>query len=88
MKILRHDRDKVGDFQSRVLLHIPIGFLIGMASLIPFVGLALLWLFIRYEENEDLHFKDQAWKDYFGAIVGVVIAFVVIIGIIFWWVIK
>ena len=79
MKFLTHDRDKVGDFQKRVLIHIPIGFLIGILSVIPFVGYALMKLFVRYEENEDLHFKDQAWKDYFGAIVGFVIASLVIL---------
>jgi hypothetical protein len=70
VKFLTHDRDKIGDFQSRVLLHIPIGFLIGLILIIPFVGYGLLKLFIRYEENEDGHTKDQAWKDYFGALVG------------------
>jgi len=64
---LKHDRDKVGDFSKRVLLHIPIGFVIGAVFPLSF---PLLWLFIKYEENEDLHTKDEAWKDYFGAMVG------------------
>ena len=69
MPLLNHGRDKVGDFQKRVLIHIPIGLLIG----VPLFGIPILVLFVRYEQNEDLHTKDQAWKDYAGAIVGSVI---------------
>ena len=69
MKLLTHERDKVGDFQRRALLHIPIGILIG----IPLFGSPLEKLFIKYEENEDKWVKDQAWKDYFGAMVGTAI---------------
>ena len=85
---LTHDRDKVGDFQARVLLHIPIGIIIGLLSVIPFVGYTLMRLFVRYEENEDKHIKDQAWKDYFGAIVGFVIAGAIIYGVLIWALIK
>ena len=77
---LTHDQDKVGDFQKRVLLHIPIGYIIVISALAhPILPIPLVWLFIRYEENEDAHKKDQAWKDYFGAIVGGVMAFLTII---------
>lgn len=79
MPFLKHERDKVGDFQPRVLLHIPIGFIMGLTSVIPFVGYGLTRLFIRYEENEDIHTKDQAWKDYFGALVGFTAASIVIL---------
>ena len=80
MSWLKHERDKVGDYQKRVLIHIPIGLLIG----IPFLGLPVLWLFIRYEENEDFWVKDRAWKDYAGAIAGASITTVIILGIIIW----
>jgi hypothetical protein len=60
---------------KRLLLHIPIGMLIGLASLIPFswLGTNLVNLFLAYEMNEDRHIGDQAWKDIPGAIVGVAI---------------
>lgn len=64
-KLIKHNRDTVGDFGSRVVLHIVPGFLMGLLP--GFSG-----LFIRYEENEDLHTKDQAWKDYAGAMWGFV----------------
>ena len=69
MKFLTHERDNVGDFQKRVLLHMPAGLVIG----IPVIGWAFAYIFKAYEENEDLHTKDQAWKDYFGALVGAAI---------------
>ena len=75
MKLLTHSRDKLGDFQSRVLLHIPIGFIIVASCLAHWsITIALCYIFVRYEENEDVHEQDKAWKDYFGAIVGGVIA--------------
>ena len=76
-KILKHPRDKVGDYQRRVLIHIPIGLLIG----IPILGYPVLKLFIRYEENEDAHTKDQAWKDYAGAIAGACITVIITIAL-------
>lgn len=80
MKFITHERDKVGDYQKRVLIHIPIGILLG----IPILGIPLLILFVRYEENEDKHVKDEAWKDYAGAMGGAIISLVVIVGIIIW----
>ena len=77
---LRHERDKVGDFGKRTLMHIPVGFVIG---LLPFSG-GLKDLFISYEENEDLHTKDEAWKDYFGAIVGYIPGRLVLVGLCVW----
>jgi len=64
---IKHNRDVEGDFGVRMLLHIPVGLLIGLTF--P-LSIPLVWLFVRYEENEDLHTKDEAWKDYFGAMVG------------------
>ena len=81
MRFITHTRDKVGDFQSRVLIHIPIGILIG----IPLLGYPILKLFIRYEENEDIHTKDQAWKDYAGAIAGTLITVIAIITLLILW---
>lgn len=77
-KLITHNRDKVGDFGSRVILHIPVGLIIG----IPLIGKPVRDLFIRYEENEDLHKKDQAWKDYAGAIVGATITTLIVLVII------
>jgi len=61
-----HERDDEGDFGFRSLMHIPIGILIG----IPILGKPLRDIFIRYQENEDKHVKDEAWKDYNGVMIG------------------
>lgn len=80
-QFLTHERDTVGDYQRRLLMHIPIGIIMG----IPLFGLPVLWLFIRYEENEDKWVKDQAWKDYAGAVTGTIMtAFVMVILAILW----
>ena len=63
MNLLTHSRDKVGDFQSRVLLHIPVGFLIGLF-------LEDKDLFLEYERDECAHSQDEAWKDIAGALIG------------------
>ena len=68
-KLIKHNRDTVGDFGSRVMLHIPIGVYMGFFPL----SRGLRELFLRYEESEDKWVKDQAWKDYAGAMVGYVI---------------
>ncbi len=83
-RLITHNRDTEGDFGIRVVIHIPIGFLIGLTSIIPFVGYGLLQLFLKYERNEDAHTEDQAWKDLFGAMVGFVIAIIALIGIALW----
>ena len=84
MKLLTHSQDKVGDFQDRVLLHIPVGLLMG----IPVMGIPLLLLFRQYERNEDRWCKDQAWKDIYGAMVGVVVTMLVTLGLIVWILIR
>lgn len=74
-KHFSHSRDDEGDFGIRVLMHIPIGMLLG----IPILGWGLIWLFREYENSEDKWVHDEAWKDYYGAIVGCCLT---IIGII------
>uniref|UniRef100_A0A6M3IVE7 Uncharacterized protein n=1 Tax=viral metagenome TaxID=1070528 RepID=A0A6M3IVE7_9ZZZZ len=64
-----HSRDKVGDFGIRALLHIPIGLIMS----VPIFGWGLLYLFKFYEKIEDVHTKDEAWKDVYGAMIGYVI---------------
>ena len=76
---ITHNRDDEGDFGIRVLLHIPIGFLMGLTAIIPFLGYGLLQLFLKYERNEDVHTQDEAWKDIFGAIVGYSISTIIIL---------
>jgi hypothetical protein len=82
MAIFKHPRDKVGDFQVRMLIHIPIGILIGLASLIPFtkLGKNLSEHFLKYERNEDAHTEDEAWKDIYGSIVGQAIVATLAVG--------
>lgn len=70
-RLFTHNRDEVGDYGIRMVIHIPLGFLLGLTH--PFSG-DLKDIFIRYEENEDVHCIDQAWKDYAGIMVGQVIA--------------
>ena len=67
-KLIRHNRDDEGDFGIRVLIHIPVGIIMS----VPVIGWGLVALFIFYEKNEDLHTRDEAWKDLFGAMVGFV----------------
>ena len=73
-KLITHNRDTAGDFGVRVVIHIPIGFLMG----IPVLGWGLIPLFIFYQKSEDRWVSDQAWKDVFGALVGFVIAMLMI----------
>lgn len=55
---------------------------------IPILGKPLRDIFIRYEENEDLHTKDQAWKDYNGAMIGEVITELALIVGAIWLMLK
>ena len=77
---LKHERDDEGDFGKRALMHIPIGYIMG---LLPFSS-GLNKLFRAYEENEDLHTQDEAWKDYFGAMVGYIPGRLTLIGLCIW----
>jgi len=68
-RTITHNRDDEGDFGIRVLLHIPAG----IFSAITFpVGVLFCAAFIFYEKNEDWHVRDEAWKDTFGYLVGLV----------------
>lgn len=42
-------------------------------GLTPVLSWGLIYMFCKYQRNEDLHTVDQAWKDYAGAIAGMVI---------------
>lgn len=69
-KHITHNRDRIedgrpGDYGIRVILHIPVGFLIGLFLLDK-------ELFLKYETNEDKWVKDEAWKDIAGAMIGYV----------------
>jgi hypothetical protein len=77
---LGHERDKEGDFGKRALMHIPVGLVAG----IPILGYPVMKLFIFYEANEDLHIKDEAWKDTFGAIIGATITVLAALGVAIW----
>jgi len=79
-KVFKHNRDDEGDFGIRAIIHIPIGFLMGVLSIIPFTGYGLLQLFLKYERNEDAHTEDEAWKDIFGAMIGYPIGAICAIG--------
>ena len=83
-KFLHHSRDKSNppDFGVRVLLHIPIGFITGIAVLGHWIlPLTLTAVFLYYEHNEDAHTKDEAWKDTFGFMVGLVMAIFTVMGL-------
>ena len=55
-KKITHPRDDDGDYGIRVLLHIPIGLLMG----IPIIGYQLMRMFLLYEKNEDKWTSDEA----------------------------
>ena len=66
-----HNQDKIGDFGIRATIHIVPGIIAGLLSLIHWsLTLAFVWVFIKYERNEDLHTEDEAWKDIFGFLIG------------------
>jgi len=75
-KKITHNRDNVGDFGVRCIIHIPIGIIMS----IPVMGWGLVYLFKFYERNEDAHHEDEAWKDVYGAMIG----FVVGMGVQLW----
>ena len=86
-RLIKHNRDNEGDYGERVLLHIWIGLYMG---LFPFSG-GFNDLFTAYEENEDLHTKDEAWKDYAGAMIGYVIGRTMlwsVVGLGAWYLLK
>ena len=87
-KLITHSQDKKGDFGSRVAQHIFIGFLIGATFPLSY---PLLKIFIKYEESEDKWVQDQAWKDYFGCMVGLVLGLLTelaAIGYLIWWLLQ
>jgi len=66
----------------RVLIHIPVGLLIGFSYFVHWVfPLVIMGAFIYYEWSEGEDILDQSWKDVKGAIWGVGI-FVVTIAIL------
>jgi len=80
-KHLTHNRDKDGDFGIRVVIHVPVGIVIGILLVIcPIAGLGLVLLFGLYEWTEDWRVQDHAWKDLFGALCGCIIG--VVVGVI------
>lgn len=81
----KHTRDKEGDFGVRAILHIPIGLFMGVTF--P-LSLGLVYLFKFYERNEDAHTEDQAWKDVFGAMVGMVLGISIELTAIVLWLLK
>ena len=79
-KTITHPRDNDGDYGIRVLTHIPVGLLMG----IPVIGYQLMRLFFFYEKNEDKWTSDQAWKDTAGALFGMSVTVIVLIGLAIW----
>lgn len=76
-RLITHNRDSVGDFGIRVVLHIPVGFLIGFLLVFSsLAGIGLLLLFLVYEWTEDWRVQDHAWKDLFGGMVGCVVGII------------
>jgi hypothetical protein len=71
---LGHCRDYTDppEFGGRVILHTFHGLAIAFSPLVHWgLTIAYVWIFIRYEENEDIHTRDEAWKDYYGALIGI-----------------
>lgn len=75
-----HSRDVEGDFGFRAFIHIFVGLAIAFLSLAHWsLPLAMAYLFYKYERNEDAHTVDQAWKDLYGGLVGLVLGGVMLI---------
>lgn len=68
-RLFRHERDRHGDYGYRAFLHFWLGLVMG----IPFLGWAIIPIFVAYEESEDKHVHDRAWLDYAGALTGMVV---------------
>jgi len=64
---------------KRVRNHVPHGVILALICLVFHWGVALIgvYLFVDYENNEDRHTKDQAWKDELGALIGYFIAMII-----------
>jgi hypothetical protein len=55
----------------RLLIHIPVGVVTAIIGLLGWYWAFILFAsFIFYEQNEDWHIKDGAYKDVIGFIVG------------------
>ena len=75
-----HNRDKDGDFGIRAFIHIWVGVIISLLVLVhPVLSLVMAYLFYKYQRNEDVHTIDEAWKDIYGALIGVPVG-----GLIVW----
>ena len=79
-RTITHPRDEEGDYGIRVVMHIPIGIIMG----IPIIGFQLMSLFFFYQKNEDSWTSDQAWKDTAGALVGTVVTTIAFTGLGIW----
>lgn len=84
-KLLTHERDMRGDYGSRVVLHLFIGFVIGLFFPLSY---PILKLFIAYEDSEDFWVHDRAWKDYAGALAGSVFGVLTSVSLIVYLVIR
>ena len=70
-KYIKHDRDDVGDFGYRLAMHIPVGFINALFVLVHWVLVpTFMYLFWKYQRNEDAHTEDEAWKDVYGWLIG------------------
>jgi len=73
---------------GRVLLHIPVGLVVGFTYFAHWVfPIVLAYLFWQYEKNQDKDIHDHAWKDVKGviwgaAVVGVIVAILTLCAVI------
>ena len=87
-KYIKHDRDDVGDFGWRLVMHACLFPLVTACLLVDPVGgaivlVAFTYTFNKYQRNEDLHNADEAWKDqsgYMWAIAIGVVIYLIIVG--------
>ena len=76
-KHLTHNRDEVGDYGIRLVIHIPHGLIMS----IPILGWSLIPIFMAYQKSESYYTADQGWKDHAGAITGIIIGVLVQIAV-------
>lgn len=59
---------------KRVFIHIPIGIIIALLSIVDsLLPISFTLLFILYEINEDRHLGDCAYKDIQGSLIGLAV---------------
>ena len=78
-KVWGHDRYKGDNFGIRSLIHIPVGIIVALSSMVSWpIALIFAYWFVTYQKNEDGYYRDGAWVDLNGAMIGLAIGTVLV----------